>query len=300
MKFLLFSIDSSDPIRSDQIMNKTYERMDNRIAMMIAEEKNRKRSKYSRDGKNGRRYVVFGIDERRNRRRGSTTAINSKKAANDSLVFWLLLLLLVLLHAWEGFAATIESGGRDFLNGAAATTPGEVHESSTVAIEARRSATTSSGGWKLYFLNLSVHPLATCLDGSPGAYYIRQGTGPPINNRRVRVQLQGGGWCSSILKDALPGYAANSNCLKRSGTARGSTRNDKNGIFKITNQGRLSQDGKVNPTFHQASMTRYIYVACIFQIQHIRHHKHTSDRCLPSGFLFFTTKIVDTSIHSLL
>lgn len=34
---------------------------------------------------------------------------------------------------------------------------------------------TKPGKWKLYKLDMEKYPLATCLDGSPGAYYIRRG-----------------------------------------------------------------------------------------------------------------------------
>jgi len=51
---------------------------------------------------------------------------------------------------------------------------------------------------------------ARCLDGSPGAYYIRKGTGSGVN--KWYIHHQGGGWCESL-----------DDCLGRSKSALGSS-----------------------------------------------------------------------------
>ena len=50
-------------------------------------------------------------------------------------------------------------------------------------------------------------PGALCLDGSPGAYYIRRGTDP----LKILLYFEGGGWCGrSDFESTLE------NCYKRS------------------------------------------------------------------------------------
>ena len=53
-------------------------------------------------------------------------------------------------------------------------------------------------------------PGARCLDGSPGAYYIRKGVGSGAN--KWYIHHQGGGWCESL-----------DDCLGRSKGALGSS-----------------------------------------------------------------------------
>jgi hypothetical protein len=50
----------------------------------------------------------------------------------------------------------------------------------------------STPSWNLKLLSLNTYPLARCLDGSPGGYYVQRGT-----SDTWVVHLQGGGWCTS-------------------------------------------------------------------------------------------------------
>mmetsp|Transcript_12067 Transcript_12067/g.11791 ORF Transcript_12067/g.11791 Transcript_12067/m.11791 type:complete len:544 (-) Transcript_12067:74-1705(-) len=79
----------------------------------------------------------------------------------------------------------------------------------------------SSREWKLHRLDLEKYPLATCLDGSPGAYYIRPGAADAVmndsNNNKVFLHIEGGGWCCDTCSET---------CSERSKTYLGSTVND--------------------------------------------------------------------------
>jgi uncharacterized protein (DUF779 family) len=91
----------------------------------------------------------------------------------------------------------------------------------------------SSREWKLHLLDLEKYPLATCLDGSPGAYYIRPGSATADNimrvndksnnnnnnNNKVFLHIEGGGWCCDTCSET---------CYERSKTSFGSTANDTN------------------------------------------------------------------------
>ena len=76
--------------------------------------------------------------------------------------------------------------------------------------------------WKLHLLDLEKYPLATCLDGSPGAYYIRPGAAADNvmttnDNTKVFLHIEGGGWCCDTCSET---------CYERSKTYLGSTAND--------------------------------------------------------------------------
>ena len=45
--------------------------------------------------------------------------------------------------------------------------------------------------FSLYKLSLSAHPMATCLDGTPGGFYLQQGSGTGLN--KWVIHTQGGG-----------------------------------------------------------------------------------------------------------
>ena len=68
-----------------------------------------------------------------------------------------------------------------------------------------RSATV----YTKHTFSADVYPLASCLDGGPGAFYVRSG-----DPKRIRVFFQGGGWCTS-----------DEDCFARSKTDLGSTKN---------------------------------------------------------------------------
>lgn len=67
------------------------------------------------------------------------------------------------------------------------------------------SHAAASGNWTKVTLDLNRYPLARCLDGSAGAYYLSRGADPSF-----LLHLQGGGWCTSLAdcaQRAAPGFA---------------------------------------------------------------------------------------------
>jgi len=89
----------------------------------------------------------------------------------------------------------------------------------------------------------TYHKLANsqskCLDGTPGAYYIRYGA----NIDRVYFHLQGGGWCSEIGEDTKGEHA---NCATRAFGELGSTKSDDPATF-TKNGGHFSDQETKNP-----------------------------------------------------
>jgi len=112
----------------------------------------------------------------------------------------------------------------------------------------RSSQQQQGRDWVLHRLDKNVYPLARCLDGTQGVYYVRRGAQP----RKVVIQLEGGGWCS-------PGGAGTCTkaptCKQRAAHkyGLGSTRNDKTGadMRQYRDQGWMSTDGALNPAFFQ-------------------------------------------------
>jgi hypothetical protein len=98
--------------------------------------------------------------------------------------------------------------------------------------------------WEIHTVNSTNFPLAVCLDGSPGAYYVRRGSNGNSEAEKVLFFFQGGGWCS------MRGQKNNTvtDCLARANTFLGSTK--KSFSTMMLNQGYLSTDPKVNPAFH--------------------------------------------------
>ena len=47
-----------------------------------------------------------------------------------------------------------------------------------------------------FVLSLLQDPLAVCLDGSPGGFYLRPGLGPGAST--WLIEMEGGGWCTSV------------------------------------------------------------------------------------------------------
>ena len=70
---------------------------------------------------------------------------------------------------------------------------------------AHSAAALPAGVWSKVTLDLSVYPLARCLDGSPGAMYIFPGDSQYV------LHLQGGGYCTSLAdcaaRAAFPVYS---------------------------------------------------------------------------------------------
>ena len=81
------------------------------------------------------------------------------------------------------------------------------------------------------------------MDGSPPAYYIRQGSGDGAN--KWVLHLMGGGWCSNT-----------ADCFMRSFSIVGSTTD-----YSETEEffGILSGDSEVNPDFYNWNAVFFIY-----------------------------------------
>jgi len=86
-----------------------------------------------------------------------------------------------------------------------------------------------------YFLRDYISWGAKCLDGTPGLYYHRPGTGTGAN--KWYVHHEGGGWCVNV-----------ADCYKRSTTNLGSTSTD--GPTVDINDSYFSIDPNVNPQMH--------------------------------------------------
>ena len=85
---------------------------------------------------------------------------------------------------------------------------------------------------------------AVCLDGSPGAYYLREGSGDGA--QKWYVHHEGGGWCESL-----------DDCHYRSYTYLGSTQFSLPTMSPVG--GYFSQDPAVNPMMHNWNMVYLRY-----------------------------------------
>eukprot|EP01052_Picozoa_sp_SAG31_P008464 SAG31_NODE_429_length_15801_cov_6.878551_3_plen_422_part_00 len=85
---------------------------------------------------------------------------------------------------------------------------------------------------------------AVCLDGSPGLYYHRPGTG--TGTSKWYIHQEGGGWCSSIAA-----------CQGRSQTNLGSSKNYTATVSM--NAGYFSLEPAVNPLMHNWNMVYFKY-----------------------------------------
>ncbi|XP_078155720.1 pectin acetylesterase 9-like [Carex rostrata] len=89
----------------------------------------------------------------------------------------------------------------------------------------------------------ATHTGAMCLDGSPPAYHLHNGTGDGAHN--WLLQFEGGGWCESV-----------KSCEDRASTRRGSTLNmTKYEVFS----GILSNDRAMNPDFYNWNRVKLRY-----------------------------------------
>jgi len=80
---------------------------------------------------------------------------------------------------------------------------------------------------------------AVCLDGSPGAYYISEGTGD--NRNKMLIYFEGGAWCGgSDLAGTLE------SCYQRSLTDLGSSKNYP-ATLNLAAGGVLSGSNTLNP-----------------------------------------------------
>ena len=91
--------------------------------------------------------------------------------------------------------------------------------------------------YQLVKLDLDLYPDAKCLDGSPGAFYIRI---DPLKMRSKKWMffLKGGGWCTDL-----------EDCYERSKTDLGSTKSLKDDMGPYHGFAELYDDCDRNPTF---------------------------------------------------
>ena len=88
-----------------------------------------------------------------------------------------------------------------------------------------------------YLVDLNTYPLATCLDGSPAAYYIRQ-PHPLDQTTKFRIFFKGGAWCVS-----------DNDCYSRSKGSEGSSKSYPP-TTELGSDGFLATDPKINPVIH--------------------------------------------------
>jgi len=97
-------------------------------------------------------------------------------------------------------------------------------------------------GWQMHRLDASKYPLAKCLDGTQGVYYVR---GP--KTKKVVIHLQGGGWCTP---GGIGPCRQGKRCVGRSSGELGSTKRDGGAYMKNRyRQGWYSTDRNINPFF---------------------------------------------------
>eukprot|EP00928_Gymnodinium_smaydae_P031379 TRINITY_DN23043_c0_g1_i1.p1 TRINITY_DN23043_c0_g1~~TRINITY_DN23043_c0_g1_i1.p1 ORF type:complete len:304 (+),score=34.34 TRINITY_DN23043_c0_g1_i1:56-967(+) len=107
--------------------------------------------------------------------------------------------------------------------------------------------------WQRRVLDLSSYPLATCLDGSPGLYYIRLGN----ELTKFFVVMEGGGWC-----DMGSGRNCSmvQSCYDRSFNYLGSSKYEMEPCcLRWATKQYLSSRRSVNPAFHNWTMVYLRY-----------------------------------------
>jgi len=94
----------------------------------------------------------------------------------------------------------------------------------------------------IFTQNLLTDPNAKCLDGTPGAYYVSEGSG--LNKTKFLVYFEGGGWCGD-------GDLASTieNCYVRSNTDLGSSKNYPKS-YNLSGWGLLAGESNVNRLFY--------------------------------------------------
>lgn len=115
-----------------------------------------------------------------------------------------------------------------------------------LALPALGAAASADDGFSLTLL---TDDSARCLDGSFGGYYFRPGRG--AGARTFILELEGGGWCTSL-----------SDCAARAGTALGSSAGwPATGCPTMDggSNGMLSDDCSVNAAFCNATMAHLNY-----------------------------------------
>jgi len=124
-----------------------------------------------------------------------------------------------------------------------------------------------AGTWTLHLLDPARFPLAQCLDGSYGGFYVSPGSGAMAST--FVLHHQGGGWCVS-LDDCLaratkPVYAGEPSIGSSTQWGEGPCRADTLSTTPPCSAdggsgGLLSLNASVNPDFHDATRVWFAYV----------------------------------------
>ena len=134
---------------------------------------------------------------------------------------------------------------------------------------------TDTAGIKVELTDALNNNQAACLDGSPGVFYYRKGSGDGIN--KFHVFLEGGGACAGITEQVIASFDP---CASRAGTDLGSSK-----AYPATadfDYDYLSTDEEINPTTYNWN-TLYV--------------KYCDGSCYSSNNLT-TVKVNDTlSLH---
>ena len=77
---------------------------------------------------------------------------------------------------------------------------------------------TATSGQRVYLTDAQTNYQASCLDGSPGVFYYRKGSGSGAN--KFHVYLEGGGACAGIEDQVINSLDS---CVHRAGTSLGSS-----------------------------------------------------------------------------
>jgi O-palmitoleoyl-L-serine hydrolase len=124
-------------------------------------------------------------------------------------------------------------------------------------------ATASAEPFSLTLLDSNTYPMATCLDGSQGGFYLSPGSGS--GSQTWLIHTQGGGWCSSLADCATRASGVNPfgpSLPSLGGSGQWPTVADctgpspANAPVCVTDggaNGLLSENSTVNPLFHNAN-----------------------------------------------
>lgn len=115
------------------------------------------------------------------------------------------------------------------------------------------SGTSASQEAVLHKLDLRKYPLATCIDGTPGAFYTASGAA----GRRWYVHHSGGGWCAMDVPDSQ-GSTVDS-CHHRRNTSLGSSNPYAPKTVLGGAGGYISDDQAQNPLMHDWNKVQMIY-----------------------------------------
>ena len=128
----------------------------------------------------------------------------------------------------------------------------ETYEDLELESTAMHSEVEAGREWEIHQVDNTQWPLAVCLDGSPGGYFVRKGVATDSEAEKVLFFMEGYGWC---LLNVLTSTAhLKVNCLKRADTYSGSTASNeteqKLASSSSLTEAYFSTDPLVNPAFH--------------------------------------------------